>query len=148
MSSQYQVQLEWGVRGIDAHDADVIVVADHDRGPEGDELRAAGSSLVLEASLDDAAGTARAVLDEQARLGRRAFVTIAAAGDRWPDGSLRPSVADQLLAGRVVDALAEVGIDFHSPQAAIACAAAVALRGATRHLISAEAASLASKEPA
>ena len=71
------------------------------------------------------------------------WIAIVAAGERWADGSLRPSAADQLVAGRVVDALAELGIDFHSPACAIACAAAVALRGATKALVGAEAAALA-----
>ena len=69
-----------------------------------------------------------------------AAIAIVAAGDRWDDGSLRPNAADQLVAGRVVDELADLGIDFHSPACAAACAAAVALRGATEALIAADAA--------
>ncbi|MFC7432228.1 MULTISPECIES: hypothetical protein [unclassified Agrococcus] len=140
MSAEYQVQLEWGAQALRAHPADVVVVADADAGETGDALRAADAGLVLAATLETADEVAELVVAQQARLGRRASVTIAAAGDRWPDGSLRVSVADTLVAGRVVDALAERGIDFHSPQAAVACAAAVALRGATSHLVRAEAA--------
>ncbi len=61
-------------------------------------------------------------------------------GTAGHDGSLRPNAADQLVAGRVVDELADLGIDFHSPACAAACAAAVALRGATEALIAADAA--------
>ena len=141
VSADYQIELDWGVQALRAHPADVVIVADADAGESGDALRDADAALVLAATLDTADDVAAAVLVEQERLGRRASITIAAAGDRWPDGSLRVSVADTLVAGRVVDALAERGLDFHSPQAAVACAAAVALRGATGHLVSAERAS-------
>ena len=141
VSAEYQIQLEWGVQALRAHPADVVIVADEDGGASGDVLRAADAGLVLAATLETTDEIAEAVLAEQARLGRRASVTVAAAGDAWPDGSLRVSIADTLVAGRVVDALAERGIDFHSPQAAVACAAAVALRNATGHLVRAERAS-------
>jgi 2-phosphosulfolactate phosphatase len=145
MSAHYQVTLEWGEAGARAAAADVVVIADADRGPETDALlRLAGrTALVLEATLENADVVARAALDEQERLGERAAIAIVAAGDRWADGSLRPTAADQLVAGRVVDALAELGIDFHSPACAVACAAAVALRGATKALAAAESAALA-----
>ena len=138
MSADYQVQLEWGAQALRAHPADVVIVADADAGETGDALRAADAGLVLAATLESADEVAEIVLAEQERLGRRASITIAAAGDTWPDGTLRVSVADTLVAGRIVDALAERGIDFHSPQAAVACAAAEALRGATGHLVRAE----------
>lgn len=138
VSAAYQIQLEWGVEALRAHPADVVIVADADAGESGDALRAADAGLVLAATLGTADDVAELVLAEQARLGRRASITIAAAGDTWPDGALRVSVADTLVAGRVVDALAARGIDFHSPQAAIACAAAVTLRAATGHLVRAE----------
>ena len=72
---------------------------------------------------------------------RQCLVEIATPG---PDGSLRPTAADLLVAGRVVDELAELGIDFHSPACAAACAAAVALRGATETLVAADAAAIQS----
>lgn len=123
--------------------ADVVVIADADGGPETQEMRALvpGTALLLEATLENADAVARAALDEQARRGERVAIAIVAAGERWPDGSLRPTATDLLVAGRVVDALAELGIDFHSPACAAACAAAVALRGATKTLVAAEAAS-------
>lgn len=142
MSAHYQVTLEWGAEGLRAAAADVIVLADADRGPETAALLdlAPRTALVLEATLENADLIARAALDEQERRGDRASVAIIAAGCRWPDGSLRPTAADLLVAGRVVDELAEVGIDFHSPACAAACAAAVALRGASHSLVAAEAA--------
>lgn len=147
MSAQHQVTLEWGPAGIDAAAADVIVIADADRGPESAELqdRAPRTTLVLDATLANASDIARAALDEQVRLGERASIAIVAAGDRWGDGSLRPNAADLLVAGRVVDALAELGIDFHSPACAAACAAAVGLRGATQSLVAAESAARAER---
>ncbi|WP_306232974.1 hypothetical protein [Agrococcus beijingensis] len=142
MSAQYQVTLEWGVAGLQASAADVIVLADADRGPESAELQdcAPRTTLVLDATLANASDIARAALDEQVRLGVRASIAIVAAGDRWGDGTLRPNAADLLVAGRVVDELAELGIDFHSPACAAACAASVALRGATTTLVAAESA--------
>lgn len=146
MSAHYQVTLEWGVAGMRAAAADVLVIADADRGPETEELLrlAPRTSLLLEATLENAAAVARTALDEQERLGERAAIAIIAAGARWPDGSLRPTAADLLVAGRVVDELVELGIDFHSPACAAACAAAVALRGASKALVAAEAAAAAS----
>ncbi|RWR25369.1 hypothetical protein D8Y24_02275 [Agrococcus lahaulensis] len=142
MSADYQVTLEWGAAGVRAASADVIVIADADRGEETRELLALAprTSLVLDATIANASDIARAALDEQVRLGDRASIAIVAAGERWADGSLRPNAADLLVAGRVVDALAELGIDFHSPACAAACAAAVALRGATNTLVAADAA--------
>ncbi|WP_405216228.1 hypothetical protein [Agrococcus sp. Ld7] len=147
MSADYQVTLEWGAAGLRAAAADVIVLAAADPGPERAALLtlAPRSALLLEATLENAALVARAALDEQERRGDRASVAIIAVGRRWPDGSLRPTAADLLVAGRVVDELAALGIDFHSPACAAACAAAIALRGASRSLIAAEAAAAATR---
>ncbi len=144
MSARYQVTLEWGEAGVRAAAADVVVIADADRGPETAALHdlAPRTSLVLDATLASASAVARAALDEQERRGNRASIAIVAAGARWADGSLRPTAADLLVAGRVVDELAELGIDFHSPACAAACAAAVALRGATETLLAADAAAI------
>lgn len=146
MSRAFQVVLEWGAAGLAASPAHVTIVADARRGAAGDELvalaeadRAAGGrAVVLRSDLAGAADAARAALDAQLRLGDRASIAIIAVGDAWPDGSLRPSAADELVAGAVVDALCELGIDFHSPACALASAAFVALRGAARSLVRAE----------
>ena len=144
MSTRYQVTLEWGAAGMRAAAADLVVVADADRGPATAALHdlAPRTSLVLDATLASASAIARAALDEQERRGDRVSIAIVAAGERWGDGSLRPNAADLLVAGRVVDELAELGIDFHSPACAAACAAAVGLRGATAALVAADAAAL------
>ena len=143
MSAHYQVTLEWGAAGLKAAAADVIVIADADRGPETEQLLrlASRATPVLEATLENADVVAQAALDEQERRGGRVSIAVVAAGERWADGSLRPTATDLLVAGRVVDELAALGIDFHSPACAAACAAAVALRGATKSLVAAEATS-------
>ena len=150
MSAHYQVTLEWGAAAMRVATADVVVLADADRGQETAELRelAPRTSVLLEATLESAAAVARAALDEQERRGDRVSIAIVAAGERWADGSLRPTATDLLVAGRVVDELAALGIDFHSPACAAACAASVALRGATKTLIAAEAAAARAAEPA
>jgi 2-phosphosulfolactate phosphatase len=50
-------------------------------------------------------------------------VAIVAAGERWPDGSLRPAVEDQWGAGGLVAALSEQGWKDVSPEARAAAAA-------------------------
>lgn len=67
-------------------------------------------------------------------LGKRGFgapdrpVTVIAAGERWPDGSLRPALEDLLGAGAVIAAIHEHGETAPSPEAeaARACFAATA----------------------
>ena len=48
---------------------------------------------------------------------REAPVTVIAAGERWPDGSLRPAVEDLLGSGAVLTALADRGFFEESPEA-------------------------------
>jgi 2-phosphosulfolactate phosphatase len=77
------------------------------------------------------------VLDRQAAKGDRFTVAVIVAGARRTDGTPRFTVEDMLAAGAVVDALAGVGIDYCSPEAAAACAAFTSLSRATAHLVSA-----------
>ncbi|MDQ0893282.1 2-phosphosulfolactate phosphatase [Agromyces ramosus] len=146
--SKYQVRFDWGVRGAAriAGGADVVVWVDVIRDaaipdaaatglPTGLFERVPADAAVLVAGLVDATATARWILAEQERLGRRAYLAILAAGDA--DAGF---AADDLLgAGAVIDALAALGIDDTSPEAAVAAAAFGGLRRAVRHLTSASA---------
>ena len=100
-------------------------------------LAAAGAGAVVAAGLTDAPAVARWILDEQVRLGRRAMVALVAAGGTTAEGGTRFAVEDLLAAGALVDALASLGIDYSSPEAAAACAAFTGLRGAVAHLLTA-----------
>lgn len=98
--------------------------------------------LVLLGCLRNASAVARAVLTEQERRGERTSVAVIAADELPVNGSApgagpRFAVEDQLGAGAVIDALAELGLDHSSPEAALACEAFRSLRGATRHLLTA-----------
>jgi phosphosulfolactate phosphohydrolase-like enzyme len=139
--AKYQVRFDWAADGAAAvaADADVVVWVDALRGDDAQETRPAlpGDGAVLAAGLTDASAVARWILDEQVRLGRRAMVALVAAGGLTPAGSPRFAVEDLLAAGAVVDALAAVGIDYSSPEAAAACAAFTGLRGAVAHLLTA-----------
>jgi 2-phosphosulfolactate phosphatase len=67
---------------------------------------------------------ARAVADHLRRV--RGRVSLVAAGERWPDGSLRPAVEDLWGAGAV---LAALDPDDASPEAVAATSAYAAVRG-------------------
>nr|WP_174257680.1 2-phosphosulfolactate phosphatase [Phytoactinopolyspora alkaliphila] len=55
-------------------------------------------------------------------------VAVIAAGERWPDGSLRPAVEDLWGAGSVITVLRERGVTDFSPEAEAAAAAFGAVR--------------------
>ncbi len=102
----------------------------------------AGDATVLVGGLRNAAAVARAVLDLQHERGARTSISVIACGElssREPDAALRFAVEDLLGAGAVIDALANLGIDHSSPEAAVAGEGFRSLRGAARHLLTASA---------
>ncbi|MDN5895944.1 MAG: 2-phosphosulfolactate phosphatase [Nocardioides sp.] len=84
-----------------------------------DAIADAGSE-VLAASLRNRAAVARHLFQEGWSLGRTSTVTLVAAGERWPDASLRPCVEDLWGAGAVVAALVDLGVGRLSPEARMA----------------------------
>ena len=50
----------------------------------------------------------------------RGGLTVIAAGERWPDGSLRPAVEDLWGAGAVLAALVDLGVTGLGPEARVA----------------------------
>jgi 2-phosphosulfolactate phosphatase len=94
---------------------------------------------VIAGSLRNRSAVAQWILKRQTEIGERAMVAVVAAGEARADGSIRFAVEDLLVAGAIIDALAEVGIDYCSPEAAAACAAFVGLKRATGHLLTASA---------
>lgn len=87
---------------------------------------------VLAASLRNRSAVARWILQRQIDAGERQRVAVVI-----DEGTARIAADDLLAAGAVVDALAEVGIDYSSPEAATAAAAFTGLKRAVGHLLSA-----------
>ncbi|MEO6826891.1 MAG: 2-phosphosulfolactate phosphatase [Microbacteriaceae bacterium] len=148
---QYEVRFDWGMPGAASvvPGTGVIVLVDPlatatpmvETGSSADLPAALGTFgiPVLEGSLRNRTAVAQWILDRQTRLGTRIRVAVIAAGATRADGSIRFSVEDQLTAGAVVDALAVVGIDYCSPEAAAACAVFTTLQRAADHLFTASA---------
>ena len=110
--------------------------------PNGSRVVAAltdGTAPVVVASLRNRTAVAEWALAQQGDKGDRFFIAIIAAGEQRDDGSTRFAVEDLLGAGAVIDALADVGLDYCSPESAAAAAAFTGLRNATGHLIGASA---------
>jgi len=83
------------------------------------QLAEAGATVVG-VSLRNADAAAACVLR---RLGAGEAVAVIAAGERWPDGSLRPAVEDLWGAGAFIAALVRRGAGDLSPEAGTALAA-------------------------
>lgn len=144
--AQYQVRFDWGLPGAAAIStgADAVVWVD--------QLPATARDLpefptVVSGSIQNCAAVADWVLQRQGGRGDRFTVAVVAAGEQHSDGSLRFAVEDLLGAGAIIDALAAVGIDYCSPEAAAACAAYTSLRRASAHLISASESGIALGKP-
>ncbi|MES1212379.1 MAG: hypothetical protein ABUT11_02410 [Leifsonia sp.] len=143
--SSYQVRFDWGPVGAEtiSEGAHVLVWADQ---LGGDDTMVASSIDLMRVTMEEAADVADAALRRQTERGGRFVVAVVAAGAPRHDGSLRFAVEDLLAAGAVIDALAAVGIDHQSPEAAAAAAAYSGLKNATRHVISASASSREARE--
>ena len=133
---QYQIRFDWGTEGAAAitPGAHILVWVDAlatEHAP--DPLGVDAATAVVLGTVGNCAALAAWVLERQVELGDRATVAVVAAGS--DDG--RFAVEDLLAAGAVIDALAEVGIDYISPEAAAAVGAYVGLRNATSHVLSA-----------
>jgi len=91
---------------------------------------------VVDARLGAVAAIAERLIALQSQRAERTMVAVIAAGSpiESPEGF---PVEDVLLAGAVIDALGERGIDATSPEAAAAAAAFHGLRGALGHMLTA-----------
>lgn len=134
----YQVRFDWGTAGARAlgASADIVVWVDELPGDAPAPPSSEFASL-LAATAATARRTAAAILQAQVERGGRIGVAVLAAGGLRADGSVRFAVEDMLAAGAVIDALAEVGIDHTSPEAAAAAASYTGLARAFDHLLSA-----------
>ncbi|MBJ7355789.1 2-phosphosulfolactate phosphatase [Nocardioides sp.] len=82
---------------------------------------ASGGATVVGACLRNRSAVARHLRDAGS-------IAVVAAGERWPDGSLRPCVEDLWGAGAVLAALAGLGVKDFSPEARVAADAYGAVR--------------------
>lgn len=91
--------------------------------PNGSAIAAAADvSVVMAGSLRNATAVGRWLATHGYGTAERP-VGMIAAGERWPDGSLRPALEDLLGAGAVLAVLREHGGGTPSPEAAVAAAA-------------------------
>lgn len=132
---QYQIRFDWGLDGAAAIAPGAHIVVWVDALPSSaldpNDIPHDGSLILGSVGARDE--IAAWILAKQIELGDRAYVAVVAAGG--PDG--RFAVEDLLAAGAVIDAIAEVGIDYISPEAAAAVGAYTGLRNATAHVLSA-----------
>ena len=94
--------------------------------PNGSALAAAlaGSGCqILAACLRNRKAVATWVSNQVRDQRRQLVIAVIAAGERWPDGTLRPAVEDLWGAGAVIAAMANLGITGLSPEARAASAA-------------------------
>jgi 2-phosphosulfolactate phosphatase len=123
---QYQVRFDWGIEGARAIGADADVLVLVDVLGEGDEFASrlnGTAAIVVGGSLRNRSAVARWALARQADKGDRFTVAVVALGETRDSGVIRFALEDLLGAGAIVDALAAVGIDYCSPEAAAAAAA-------------------------
>jgi hypothetical protein len=132
---QYQIRFDWGYSGAAdvAAGAHILIWVDALATSSFDPSRIAAPVAILAGTVGNRDSIAAWVLERQVELGDRATVAVVAAGG--DDG--RFAVEDLLAAGAIIDAIAEIGIDYISPEAAAAVAAFTGLRNATNHVLSA-----------
>ncbi|MBC7591754.1 MAG: 2-phosphosulfolactate phosphatase [Salinibacterium sp.] len=132
---QYQVRFDWGIEGANAlaPGADILIWVDALPGGDADPSTISHSGALLAGSVGSRTAVAAWVLARQVELGDRATVAVVAAGG----AAGRFAVEDLLAAGAIIDAIAELGIDYLSPEAAAAVGAFAGLRNATGHVLSA-----------
>jgi hypothetical protein len=136
---RYQVRFEWGVAGARAvgGDADVLVWVDGIPTAETPVQALPAGTALVRTGLPAASAVASWLVALQQRLGSRITIAIVAAGEERADGSARFAVEDLLAAGAVIDALAALGLDATSPEAAAAEGSYRQLRRAVSHLFTA-----------
>ena len=132
--TRYQVRFAFGIDAANdiADGAHIVVWADA-IGPEPDPTTLAHGGALVAGTVGSRAAVAAWILARQADLGDRAIVAVVAAGD--DSGGF--AVEDLVAAGAVIEALAAVGIDYASPEAAAAGGAWLALKNAAAHVLSA-----------
>jgi 2-phosphosulfolactate phosphatase len=94
--------------------------------PNGSALAsqlAASGPVVLGACLRNRMAIARWLADRVRASQRPPVIAVVAAGERWPDDSLRPAAEDLWGAGAVISALEGLGLTGLSPEARSAAAA-------------------------
>lgn len=144
---KYQVRFDVGLVGFQAlaGQADLVILADAlpPTGYAQGIPTPLAAHTVIAVDLRTVARVADWVLARQTEKGDRFAVAVIAVGERRNDGTARFPVEDFLVAGAVVDALAGLGIDHVSPEAASAAASFTGLRKAIRHLVNASETALA-----
>lgn len=131
--TRFQVRFDFGADSPVIEGAHVVVWVDALADPTADPQAIPGSAAVVTGGPAARADIATWVLALQASRGDRAMVAVVAAAAT----GARFAVEDFVAAGAVIDALAEVGIDYTSPEAAAAAGAWAALRNAGSHVLSA-----------
>lgn len=133
--SRYQVRFDWGIAGANviAPGTHIVIWVDALPEPFVDPLQLKYAGAIVTGSTGSRAAVADWVLARQVQRGDRVSVAVVAAGgphDRF-------AVEDLVVAGAVIEALAELGLDYASPEAAAACAAFAGLRRAGSHVLTA-----------
>ena len=105
-----------------AQDVERLVLPSPNGSTVAGHLEAACGTVVA-ASLRNRAAVARWASERARVAGPAATTVVVPAGERWPDGSLRPAVEDLWGAGAVVAALVDLGAVDLTPEAAAAAAA-------------------------